>query len=214
MLHYPKIPSSRGCPGGPCIAFEKYDGTNLHWDWDRDFGWHAFGTRRDQFNLLPDGVERFAATHEHLREAPDLFLATLAEGVERVFRDNPSYLPFSSLKVFTELLGPSSFAGLHKAGEARRLVLFDVWADGFGMIGPRDFVADFGHLTIARVVYQGRLTGRFADDVRSGRYGVAEGVVCKGGAGGPDLWMAKIKTHAYLERLKAAFAERWKDFWE
>src|SRR5580704_5591419 len=47
MLHYPKIPGSRNCPSGPCIAFEKYDGTNLHWDWDRDFSFHAFGTRRD-----------------------------------------------------------------------------------------------------------------------------------------------------------------------
>jgi hypothetical protein len=28
------------------VAFEKYDGTNLHRDWDRDFGWHSFGTRR------------------------------------------------------------------------------------------------------------------------------------------------------------------------
>ena len=43
MLHYPKMPDSRRAPGGPCIAFEKYDGTNLHWEWDRDFGWHSFG---------------------------------------------------------------------------------------------------------------------------------------------------------------------------
>jgi hypothetical protein len=58
------------------------------------------------------------------------------------------------------------------------------------------------------------LTGKFADDVRTGKYGVAEGVVCKGGEGGPDLWMAKIKTHAYLERLKRAFADRWEEYWE
>jgi hypothetical protein len=25
--------------------FEKLDGTNLHWYWNRAFGWHAFGTR-------------------------------------------------------------------------------------------------------------------------------------------------------------------------
>ena len=31
-------------------------------------------------------------------------------------------------------------------------LLFDVWAEGFGMIGPGQFVADFGHLPIARVV--------------------------------------------------------------
>jgi len=55
VLHYPKIPGSRDAPGGRCVAFEKYDGTNLHWDWDRDFGWHAFGTRRDSFNLTSIG---------------------------------------------------------------------------------------------------------------------------------------------------------------
>jgi hypothetical protein len=213
MLHYPKIPGSRNCPAGRCLAFEKLDGTNLHWDWDRDFGWHAFGTRRDQFNLLPGGIDEFTRTHEHLREAPALFLATLAEGLERSFRHN-TYAGFTSLKVFTEFLGPNSFAGLHRAEEPKRLMLFDVWAEGFGMVGPWQLVDDFGGLPLARVVYEGKLTGKFADDVRTGKYGVAEGVVCKGGKGGPDLWMVKIKTHAYLERLKAAFAERWEDYWE
>jgi hypothetical protein len=64
------------------------------------------------------------------------------------------------------------------------------------------------------VVYEGKLTGQFAEDVRRGKYGVAEGVVCKGGRGGPDVWMAKIKTYAYTERLKQAFAERWEEYWE
>lgn len=85
---------------------------------------------------------------------------------------------------------------------------------GFGIIGPKQFVSDFGHLAIARVVYEGKLTGRFTEAVRAGKYGVEEGVVCKGGKGGPDLWMAKIKTYAYLEKLKAAFADRWEDYWE
>jgi hypothetical protein len=93
-------------------------------------------------------------------------------------------------------------------------VLFDVSADPGGMIGPQRFVADFGHLAIARVIYRGKFTGKFAEDVRTGKYGVSEGVVCKGGSGGPDLWMAKIKTHAYLEKLKRAFGERWEDYWE
>ncbi len=82
------------------------------------------------------------------------------------------------------------------------------------MVGPDQFVTDFGHLPIARVVYQGKFTGRFAEDVRTGKYGVAEGVVCKGGKGGPDLWMAKVKTDAYQAKLKAAFADRWEDYWE
>ena len=92
-------------------------------------------------------------------------------------------------------------------------MLFDVWAEPDGMIDPQRFVAEFGHLPIARVVYQGKLTGKFAEDVRMGKYGTREGVVCKGGSGGSDLWMAKIKTYAYQEKLKRAFGERWEDFW-
>ena len=214
MLHYPKIPDSRGCPGGRCLAFDKLDGSNLHWDWDRDFGWHAFGTRRDAFNLLPDGVEQFARTHGHLHGCVDLFRATLADDLERVFRDHLAYRSFAAFQVFTEFVGPNSFAGLHRVDDPKQLILFDVRAEGFGLIGPYRFVTDFGHPATARVVYEGPFTGQFAEDVRTGKYGVTEGVVCKGGEGGSDLWMAKIKTYAYLERLKTAFAERWEDFWE
>src|SRR5438132_8168846 len=114
VLHYPKIPGSRNCPSGRCIAFEKYDGTNLHWDWDRDFGWHAFGTRRDTFNLTPAGIAEFVQAHAHLRECGEVFQATLANGIEAVFRANTNYQSCNSLKVFTEFLGPNSFAGLHK----------------------------------------------------------------------------------------------------
>src|SRR3954447_27067140 len=102
MLHYPKIPGSRDCPGGRCLAFEKYDGTNLHWDWDRDFGWHAYGTRRDAFNLTPAGIEQFTKAHEQLQECVDMFKAALADGIERVFTNNRTYQNSTSAKVFTE----------------------------------------------------------------------------------------------------------------
>jgi hypothetical protein len=214
VLHYPKIPGSRNAPGGRCIAFEKYDGTNLHWDWDRDFGWHSFGTRRDEFNLTEQGIELFVKSHDQLGKSVEVFLGSLAEGIDRVFREQPRYREFQSLKVFTEFLGPNSFAGLHKEGDPKELWLFDVWADPYGTIGPKQFVSDFGHLQTARVVYEGKLTGRFTEDVRVGKYGVNEGVVCKGGPGGADIWMAKIKTNAYMERLKQAFSDRWEDYWE
>jgi hypothetical protein len=214
VLHYPKMPGSRDAPNGRCIAFEKYDGTNLHWGWDHDFGWHAFGTRRDEFDLSDVGIARFAEKHAHLHGCAELFLATLAEGLERIFRDQPDYAGYQSLQAFTEFLGPNSFAGLHKPDDPKELRLFDVRAETFGFIGPRKFVDDFGRLPIARVVYEGRLTGKFAEDVRTGKYAVAEGVVCKGGAGGDDVWMVKIKTNAYQAKLRAAFAARWEDYWE
>ena len=213
MLYYPKIPGSSHCPDGRCVAFEKYDGTNLHWVWNRDFGWHTFGTRRDEFALLPVGIEQFAQVHAHLREAVEVFHSSLATGIESVLRSNVRYEAVEGITVFTEFLGPNSFAGLHKPGDPKQLILFDVQAEPFGMIGPEQFVADFGHLQIARIVYRGKLTGKFSDDVRQGKYGVNEGVVCKGGEGS-DQWMVKIKTYAYLEKLKKAFAENWEDYWE
>lgn len=214
MLHYPKIPGSRNAPEGKCIAFDKCDGTNLHWDWDREFGWHAFGTRRDEFNLTEAGEEQFVLRREHLKDCVEIFWDTLADGLNRVFREHPRYSEYRSFKVFTEFMGPNSFAGLHKEDDPKELLLFDVLAEDFGMIGPTHFVTDFGHFPHPTVIYQGKLTGQFANDVRIGKYDVTEGVVCKGGEGGADLWMVKIKTDAYLNRLKQAFEDRWEDYWE
>src|SRR5262245_47762741 len=104
MLHYPQIPGSRDAPGGRCSALHTYSGTNLHWDCDRDCGWHAFGTRRDEFNLTEAGVEQFSRRHAHLRQSIAVFQTTLAEGIEKVFREHPAYREFPALKVFTEFL--------------------------------------------------------------------------------------------------------------
>ena len=63
---------------------------------------------------------------------------------------------FQTIQVFAEFVGPNSFAGLHKASDPKELRLFDVKAEPFGIIGPWQFVADFGRLPIARVVYEGK----------------------------------------------------------
>src|SRR6185369_1904578 len=188
MLHYPKTPGSRNAGAGPCVAFEKYDGTNLHWEWDRDFGWHRFGPRRAEFNLtgcsgatmLTCGKPSWHFTRGRRPPQPPLRkggrnACWLAEGIEKVFREHGDYRKLQRFKVFTEFLGPYSFAGLHKAEDPKELRLFDVWADPLGMIGPRRFVMDFGHLHTARVVYEGKLTNKFKEDVRLGKHGVSEG---------------------------------------
>ncbi len=211
-LAYPKIPGSAQSPDGQCVAFEKYDGTNLHWVWERELGWFAFGMRRNRYDLDEVGIADFHAHHEGLPDAVEIFQRDLAAPLEAIFRENPRY-DFSEITAFTEYFGTNSFAGLHKSYDCKQLVLFDV-ETGDGLIGPEQFLADFGELPIARVVYRGRLTGRFTQDVRDGRYNVDEGVVCKGGAGGNDLWMIKIKTNSYMERLKQAFVDDWEAYWE
>jgi hypothetical protein len=211
-LAYPKIPDSKRAPSGRCVAFEKYDGTNLHWVWDREFGWDTFGTRRDSFALDRRGIAEFHAAHPGLEEAADVFRAGYADALEAIFRAHPDYAATARLTAFTEFFGANSFAGIHRPDDPKELMLFDVEADG-AIVGPEQFVRDFEAVKIARVVYRGKLTGKFTEDVRLGKYGVAEGVVCKGGSG-EGLWMVKIKTYAYMEKLQRIFKDRWGDYWE
>lgn len=84
-LVYPKMPGSRDAPAGSCIAFEKYDGTNIHWAWDATLGWHAFGTRRDRFDLDDNGIAEFNSSHPGLEDCSGLFLNSLEPLVTDVF---------------------------------------------------------------------------------------------------------------------------------
>lgn len=102
---------------------------------------------------------------------------------------------------------------MHQPNDPKQLVLFDVQI-GDNMLDPEQFVCDFSSLNLAKIVYRGKLTGKFADEVRQGKYGVAEGVVCKGNNKVSGIWMVKIKTYAYMERLKQVFKNDWQQYWE
>ncbi|MEG4840744.1 RNA ligase family protein [Microcoleus sp. B9-D4] len=212
QLAYPKIPDSKNCPHEQCIAFEKYDGTNLHWVWEIELGWYAFGTRRSRFDLDEMGIAEFNAAHPGLEAAPEIFKRDFASPLESIFRENEEY-QCAENTAFTEFFGANSFAGMHQKGDRKQLVLFDVETEG-GMVVPDRFIQDFGKLNIARVIYRGKLTGKFMDDLRQGKYGVDEGVVCKGGRNANNLWMVKIKTDAYMQRLREAFKDDWENYWE
>src|SRR4051812_931247 len=127
MLHYPKIPGSGAEALRRCVAFDKLDGTNLHWCCERDFGWHAFGRPLDAFILTADGIAQFSAAHPGLEEAAAVFLATVAEPLDALLREHPNYAAFTTIKAFTEFVGPNSFAGAHKPDDPKQTLLFDVW---------------------------------------------------------------------------------------
>ncbi|MEG3839291.1 RNA ligase family protein [Microcoleus sp. herbarium14] len=212
QLAYPKIPDRKNCPNEQCIAFEKYDGTNLHWVWEIELGWYAFGTRRSRFDFDEMGIAEFNAAHPGLEEAPDIFMRDFASPLESIFRENEQY-HCAEITVFAEFFGANSFAGMHKQGDRKQLVLFDVETDR-GMVVPDRFIQDFAKLNIARAIYRGKLNGKFMDDVRSGKYSVNEGVVCKGEGNVNNRWMVKIKTDAYMQRLREAFQDDWEHYWE
>ena len=124
-LSYPRIPGSSAAPLERCVAFEKYDGTNLHWVWERELGWYAFGTRRNRYDLDELGIAEFHAAHRGYPDAVDIFQRDFARPLAELFSEHPAYAA-PEITVFTEYFGPHSFAGLHKDSDPKRLVMFDV----------------------------------------------------------------------------------------
>jgi hypothetical protein len=198
-LVYPKIPENSDKFHGKCIAFEKYDGTNLHWKWEPGEGWTHFGTRRTQFTLDGKGISGFQFNHIECREAPELFNASLRDKLTIRFCQNSTY-HLQNIIVFTEFFGPNSFAGSHEASDEHELVIIDVMVNG-RLMAPELFIQTFANFPIARVVYTGKYSGQFAEDVRNGKYNVNEGVVVKGVVD-HEVFMTKVKTKEYLKRLE------------
>lgn len=204
MKQFPSIPHVEGFHGQPCIAFYKYDGSNLRFEWSKKRGWYKFGTRQRMFDK----------TDEVFGEAIDVFLNTYGSSLPEVFKKDKLFRNAQQVIAFVEFFGERSFAGQHIDGDPKKVVLIDVNIHKRGIISPHEFVESFGHLPVAQALYQGPLTPSFETAVRKGEIpNLNEGVICKGGSG-HKLWMCKIKTDAYREKLKQVYADRWQEFWE
>lgn len=202
-LVYPKIPENSNKFFDKCIAFEKYDGTNLHWRWTLSDGWHLFGTRRTQFKLNSVGIDEFNLEHSELKNAVNIFNEQFRDSLTVFLCQHVRYF-YNKMDIFTEFYGPNSFAGGHSWNDEdngdQKLVIIDV-AKNDKIIPPQTLIDDFGTFNIAKVIYTGKYSGQFAEDVRNGKYDVDEGVVCKGLVDG-EVFMTKVKTKDYLKRLK------------
>lgn len=206
MKEYPSIEGPLGDFGKPCIAFYKEDGSNLRFEYTPKNGWNKFGTR----------TRLFDRTDPDFGCAIDLFLNTQAEGIEKVIRDTKEFRNNERVTAYCEFFGPKSFAGNHSLepdNEPKQLVLFDINFHKKGILGPRDFVNYFGHLKTAQVVYEGNFNQELIDAVRTRKLPVWEGVVAKGGSG-HSLWMRKIKSNDYLDKLKVVFKDGWEKYAE
>lgn len=198
-LVYPKIPENSDKFHGKCYAFEKYDGTNLHWKWNVQDGWHLFGTRRTQFSLDRKGISGFNFNHMELRNATDIFNEKLRDRLSMFFCRHVAFKD-CEITLFTEFHGPNSFAGGHEVTDEHELTIIDVMRNGI-LWEPEMFHQYFQKFGSARLVYHGKYSGQFAEDVRKGKYNVNEGVVVKGVVDG-EVFMTKVKTKEYLKRLE------------
>ena len=207
MIEYPTIMPSSRAPRASCIAFVKYDGSNIRVKYTNKKGFCLFGSRTQYFDK----------GHPFLGEAVDIFYKKYEDKLVDLIESN--FPHEREVMAFLEFFGQKSFAGYHEKDDPKDLMLFDV------MIGhknrhfllPQEFIKLTAKVQAETptVIYEGNLTDQFIQDVRGdangNKYNVFEGVVCKGtertGAHRGNVWMAKIKTQLYLNLLKRKFGE-------
>ena len=212
MKTYGKIEYwNKGVMGTNVFAFNKLDGSNIRVCWTQkdskkgnNNGFNKFGTRRQ---IIGPGDEQWG-------EAINIFMNKYSTGLDKIFRDNKQYRNAKKITTFLEFYGENSFAGWHDPKEKgnMNLTLFDVDVYQKSFVKPKDFVKQFSHLGIPEIIFQGQYNKMLVDDVKNNVYGLKEGVVVKGimltkRKGIENVWMVKIKTNEWLQKVKGIFGE-------
>jgi hypothetical protein len=195
MKQYPSIPHLDKFLFGETIwAFDKLDGSNLRFTWERKRGWTKFGSRRvmiDQNSNLQEGVQ--------------IFMNKYSEDLERIFLDK--YKSVQEITVFGEFFGEGSFAGQHVEGDPKDVILFDVNVYKRGLIPPSEFMKNFGDLDIPGLIYQGIFDEEFIKEVKENKFNLKEGVIVKSSIN-KVTHMTKIKTNDWLNKVKEKLGEK------
>lgn len=196
MKHYPEIEYFGDYWGLPIIAFEKIDGSNLRFEYSQKRGFYKFGTRGTMIDkyTLPFGF------------GVPLFLNKYEKILTEIFKSK-TYRNILSFVCFAELYGTKSAFGQHEFfNDDFDITLFDISEYKKGLIPPRQFIKDFQDVGIPRIVYEGNLNKEFVQDVKRNKFGLNEGVVCKGvisNKKADNLYYCKIKTDEWFQRLRA-----------
>jgi len=164
------------------------DGSNIRAEWCKKKGFWKFGSRN---RLLTEdqGI---------IYKAKDLIFERYGDDLAEVFKEKK----YQKALCFFEFFGPNSFAGTHQEDDAHEVVLFDVNPFKKGILGPADFIKEYGHLRTPRVLYTGKANEQLYNSVKSSNLeGMTdEGVICKGVRSRQTI-MFKIKSDDWLQRL-------------
>ena len=197
MKQYDTIPYYGDHIGMDIIAFYKIDGSNLRFEYSKKRGFYKFGTRR----ILID------SSTENYGPAVDLFMEKYSNDLDKIFRSK-EYRDILSIVCFAEYIGKKSAFGKHDfENDTFDIILFDIEQYKKGFIPPKQFINDFGHLGIPRIIYEGNLNKEFIYSVKRNEFDLQEGVVCKGKKPmgkkeNEKIFYCKIKTDDWFNRLK------------
>jgi hypothetical protein len=200
MKSYPSLNYFGDYWGIDVYAFDKLDGSNLRFEWSKKKGFYKFGTRN---TMIDEKNEQFG-------KAIPIFLEKYGDELDKIFRSK-DYRNDLSFVCFAEFLGEKSEYGQHYPDDNFDVVLFDVNVYKRGLVKPKEFVQNFGHLDIPKLVYHGNLNKEFVKDVQENKFGLKEGVIAKGVVGtkkSEHIYYCKIKTNQWLENLKSRYGEK------
>lgn len=201
MKSYNSIPFwNKGLFGENCIAQNKLDGSSMRFEWSKNSGFYKFGTKN---TMISEKDENFG-------DGISIFLNKYNEDLNRIFRDK--YPKIINFVVFGEYFGENSFAGQHVKSDKKDVVIFDISVYKKGLMDVYEFMDKFGTLDIPEVIYEGKYTMDFINDVRNNIYNLSEGVVCKGISktkkNNDSTWISKVKSDHWLELVREKFGEK------
>lgn len=205
MKSYPTIDYwNKGIFGSHIFAFDKLDGSNIRAEWNRK---HSKQGKADGFTKFGTRKQIIDERHGTFGEAVELFFETYAYELNKLFREDKELKPIRRFTVFFEFYSENSFAGWHDPKDKKEICLFDIDQFQKGFMKPKDFLKKVGHLKIPEVVYEGNYNQSLIENVRNNIYNLDEGVVVKGvrltkRKQGENIWMTKIKTIEWLNKVK------------
>ena len=187
MKSYPSIEKNI-LSGYPVYAFDKLDGSNIRAEWTPKRGFDKFGARK---RLLDPNEEPLGEAVRLINEQTD----ELGKRLKK--------LRVEKATLYFEFYGDNSFAGQHE-DEDHQVVLFDVDIFKKGLMPPKDFIKFTEGLIVPELVYHGNPNQDFVQSVKSGSCPdvTFEGVVCKSATPKGLVKMFKIKSDAWLVKLK------------
>ncbi|MBE9118672.1 hypothetical protein IQ249_22540 [Lusitaniella coriacea LEGE 07157] len=190
MKQYPSIRQSR--KSFQAYVFDKLDGSNLRFSWNRRQGWYEYATRTRN---LPIDHKLYKIGYEYFFNVyADIIVATAKKkGWKR-------------LDAFCEFHGDNSFAGRHDLSEQQRVTLIDLAPNTRGFLNPEEFLDLFSTVPLPKYLGQVEWNEDYIDAVRQGLIeGITfEGVVAKSAT---KQRMAKAKTQAWIDRIMQEFGE-------